>query len=445
MEKGRFSNYDEILSGVYVNAEGDYAPLEENIGRKGIVAIATPLPWGDNVTRIKRNELYGAKGRALLGDVNGINPLTEALAYANEAIVYRQDTGGKQAKATIAGLGTVTAKYAGVAGNKINIEVKKLSSSETPTWRVMTYFDATRVNTQDVKKAEDIANNTFVNFELTEGEGTLTELKSTPLVGGENGTVAQNNKAFIKEIVNHKFDVVVVTGENALADAEEIINEVIYKRNRGIQVVTPDCGADNRYITQTKSQGYRKKIGHDIVEVSADLFPYTVGGIQAGLAINKSATYMEIKDAVDIVNPLEPEELEEAVTTGYFCLTTRVDDKVVVEKDINSLHTHANEKVLKVLRDNKTIRVEAEIRNYATYQGEVNYIGKVNPDEADANQFKITLGKKMEELSSLSAIRDYDFKEDIQVIPNVEEKLYICRLHYTTASNLEKIFINIAV
>ena len=182
-----------------------------------------------------------------------------------------------------------------------------------------------------------------------------------------------------------------------------------------------------------------------IVEVSADLFPYTVGGIQAGLAINKSATYMEIKDAVDIVNPLEPEELEEAVTTGYFCLTTRVDDKVVVEKDINSLHTHANEKVLKVLRDNKTIRVEAEIRNYATYQGEVNYIGKVNPDEADANQFKITLGKKMEELSSLSAIRDYDFKEDIQVIPNVEEKLYICRLHYTTASNLEKIFINIAV
>lgn len=76
--------------------------------------------------------------------------------------------------------------------------------------------------------------------------------------------------------------------------------------------------------------------------------------MSAGCAINKSLTYYAFEDATEIINQLTHEQIIDALRRGKFILSSRQDGVVVVEQDINTLHTFTALKIILLVKQSNS-------------------------------------------------------------------------------------------
>ena len=126
MAGGTFVAMNKVRPGAYINFESVPKPLM-TVAERGVMTMPVAMEWGpqDTMITLLSEDLLNGKSIAKIGyDAYDEESLIfrEALKNAYKAFIYRADTGGTKATATIGNL-TVAAKYAGVVGNRITVAV----------------------------------------------------------------------------------------------------------------------------------------------------------------------------------------------------------------------------------------------------------------------------------------------------------------------------------
>lgn len=441
MAGGTFLTQNKIRPGAYINFKGVAKPLS-SLGTRGIMTMPVPMSWGDTITELLSTELIDGKSLPKIGYTafdEESQIFREALKNAYKAIVYRLDTGGAKASAVLTPL-TATAKYAGIVGNEIAVSVVANGAK----FDVITVFRNVEKDRQTVTTVEELEDNDWVVFS---GTGNVVANAGVTLSLGTNGTVSDSTYAnYLNAIKAYNWNTMAIP-QDASSQTQNFITFIESQRDtfgKKVQAVLYNVDADYEGIISV-AQGY-KTVDETI---SPTTFVAYVAGLTAGANPNESNTYHVISGAASIVypdgvTPYGNEEIIEALQAGKFVLSTRQDGAVVVEQDINTLHTFTPDKGYPFSK-NRVIRTLDEINNSVALIFERSYIGKVNNNDDGRNIFKSDIINYLNTLQNISAIQNFDPTVDIQIYAGEAIDAVVVDLAVQPVDSMEKLYMTVMV
>lgn len=407
MAGGSWIAQNKVRPGAYINFESE-APSQVSVGSRGIATLAMELDWGQEGKLIELNasELISGKSLAKIGlTANDENSLLPSLALQNAALlkIYRTNVGGVKATLTNENL-TVTAKYAGLFGNKIAIVITK--NTET-SYTVETYANGYLVDTQKAATVDKLKANDYVVFS---GTGAIAAMSSTLLTGGTNGeaTLTAAYAAYLELLKTTRWNTIAVPTNDAsvIGSIISFIKEMREEEGKYVQAVIPYNKESE--ITVDYEGIIHNVNGVVINEKTIDNIKFTawVAGATAGADIVDSNTGKVVTNATEIVGMLSSSEIEVGLSQGFFMLSLNQDGSVKVEKDINSLHTFTDKSY--IFSKNRVIRELDEIGSGIEDIWERTYLGKVTNNDDGRTLFKSSIINYLTELQNKGAISDFD-------------------------------------
>lgn len=502
MAGGTFQSMNKTRAGAYINFESVPKPMTQ-VGTRGIGTLPIPLSWGPELVELYSTDLTDGSSLAKVGlDVADDEALIlrKHLSNCYKSYIYRLDANGKKAEATV-GTKKFTAKYAGTFGNKIQIviaqnlyaytgttsgnfyssealkvgtavykdealdtvlgvvtaltesnvtigdgqsETLSQGTSEAITYTVQTLVNGVRKDSQTVKTGAELVDNDFVEFdEVT----ALQVTAGTVLVGGEDGKVEDVGYTnYFAQMGDHKFDTMglpYATSKGVLDAAKLFITQQNEDYGRKCKLVVLNSTSDSDYVINVIN-------GYVTTEetVSPEIFVAEVAGMDAGAAINKSLTYTVVADpevAVSIINKVPEKDIEKALNAGKFILSKRDDGAIVIEKDINSLHTFTPKKNY-AFSKNRVKRTLDEIANTSKLTWETTYVGKVDNNESGRGLFKADMVNYLNTLqNTYNAIQNFDSATDIEVLQGNDVDAVILNLAVQPVDSMEKLYMTVKV
>lgn len=440
---GTWTSQNKIRPGAYVVFKAQQQQSSKS-GTRGIVTLPMKLSWGasGDVVEITSQDLV----RGTVYDKIGLHandpkalPLTEAMRNAPVALVYVQGTGATAATVEIQAGITATAAKPGTLGNSISMT----STAKNGRFEVITLVQGLEVDRQSLAKLSDYVPNGWV---LLSGEpGTaFTAFAGKTLAGGKDGTVteATDYPAFMQAVKNRTWQCMAVPTK-AEGIAEKVVEYIqTMRENAGkkVQAVVYDYNTADYEGIISVDQGYKK----GDTECDVTIAICWVAGATAGAAINESNTYKVIEGATAIIDPKSDYEIEDALLAGKLVFSTRQDGAVVVERDINTLHTYTEDRSY-VFSRNRVIRCLDDIATSISKLFELSYIGKVDNNESGRTLFKGDVISYLNSLQDLGAIQNFDATKDIEVLPGHDIDSVVCNLWVQTADAMEKLYLTVVV
>lgn len=179
---GIWAVQNKVLPGTYINFSS-VAKASATLSDRGYAAMPLMLDWGPDSTvftvtsgDFQKNSLK-IFGHAYTDDA--LLPLRELFQYTQTLYAYRLNGGGAKADCAYC-----TAKYSGIAGNKLYVVIAA-NADNADLFDVSLYYDTTLLDTQTVAAATALKDNDFVTWKTT---ASLAATAKTPLTGGTNGT-----------------------------------------------------------------------------------------------------------------------------------------------------------------------------------------------------------------------------------------------------------------
>lgn len=502
MAGGTFQSMNKTRAGAYINFESVPKPMTK-VGTRGVGTLPIPLTWGPQLIELYSTDLTDGSSLAKVGlDVTDDEALIlrKHLSNCYKSFIYRLDANGKKAEATV-GTKKFTAKYAGSFGNKIQIvvtqnlyvytgttsgnfysgealqvgtavykeetldtvlgvvtavtesnvtigdgqsETLSQGTSDAITYTVQTLVNGVRKDSQIVKTGAELVDNDFVEFDEV---AALQVTAGTALAGGEDGKVEDvAYTSYFAEMGDHKFDTMglpYATSKGVLDAAKLFIKQQNEDYGRKCKLVVLNSNSDSDYVINVIN-------GYVTTEetVSPEIFVAEVTGMDAGAPINKSLTYTVVADpevAVSIINKVPEKDIEKALNAGKFILSKRDDGAIVIEKDINSLHTFTQKKNY-AFSKNRVKRTLDEIANTAKLTWETTYAGKVDNNESGRGLYKADIVNYLNTLqNTYNAIENFDSAADIEVLPGNEVDAVILNLAVQPVDSMEKVYMTVKV
>lgn len=440
MAGGTFLSQNKKRPGVYINFKAILQSLS-TLGTRGIVTMPVAMSWGATLTELLSTDLVDGKSIAKIGFSAADEEsqvFREALKHAYKALIYRLDTGGSKAVGTIAPL-TATAKYNGVVGNDISVSIVVNGLS----FDVITYYKGSEKHRQTASTVDALEDNDWVVFS---GTGNLVANAGVTLTTGANGTISDATyTTYLNAIRAYNWNTMGIPQDSAVGAAAAIafVNDQRENLGKKVQVVVFDTAADYEGVINVV-QGYATANE----TVSPETFVAYVAGLVAGSDLNESNTYHVIDGATSIVYPtgVDPygdEEIIEALELGQFVLSTRQDGAVVVEQDINTLHTFTADKGYSFSK-NRVIRTLDEIANSIKSMFEIGYIGKVDNNDHGRNVFKADVIAYLNRLQSAGAIRNF-VSTDLTIIAGEAIDAVVAELSIQPVDSMEKLYMTVVV
>lgn len=220
---------------------------------------------------------------------------------------------------------------------------------------------------------------------------------------------------------------------------ETFIKDLRDNYGKKVRAVLYDYDADYEGIISV-DQGYKTTAE----TVAATAFVAYVAGLTAGSAINTSNTYHVIPGATEIVNPKTDAEIEAALAVGKLVLSSRQDGAIVIEQDINTLHTFTADKPYSFSK-NRVIRTLDEINNQIALLFATTYIGKVDNTSDGRNLFKAGVISYINSVQAQNAIRDFDSTADISIAAGEAIDAVVVDLAVTPVDSIEKVYMTVFV
>lgn len=448
MAGGTFLAQNKIRAGAYINFVAVPAP-STSIGTRGVAALPLIMDWGPDYVELLSTDLVDGKSLPKVGltasDAASL-PMRLALSNAYKLLIARTNTDGTKASVTSDGL-KLTARYAGVLGNKLSVIVKKIANTEL--FDVITALDGVQKDTQRVADISKLVSNDWVEFEAAvAGANALTETAAKALTGGSNGTESDDSyNAALSLLFTKSWNTLGVMSDETIrkSAATTLITNDRERQGKKRQCVLLNAGGAagaNYEGIITSKQGY---IDADGQSISEELFVAYLTGLSAGSSIIQSNTYHVIKGAKIITGePTSHEDIEEALKQGYTVLSYRSDGVVVIEKDINSLCDFPSTKSY-AFSKNRIMRCLDEIGNTLALTWEKTYVGKVNNDATGRNLFKADMINYFHQLESLGAITNFDKDKDIEVLAGADIDAVICNYWVQPVDSMEKLYATVNV
>lgn len=505
MAGGTFQSQNKVRAGAYINFESVPKPMTK-VGTRGVATIAIPLSWGDTLTELYSTDLTDGTSLAKVGlDVTDDEALIlrKHLSHCYKSFIYRLDTGAEKATATV-GSKVYQAKYAGTFGNKIQIvvtqnlyayigaetgkfftkeelalgtivysdealdtvigsvtqfdnssdititidsktaEIVSTEASDAITYTVQTIVDGVRKDTQIVKDGSALVDNKFVVFD---GTADLEVTAGTALTGGTDGAVEDATyTAYFAEMGKRKFDTMglpYATSKAVLDAAKLFVTQQNEEYGKKCKLVVCKSLSDSDYVINSIN-------GYVTTEetVSPEIFVAEVAGMDAGAAINESLTYKVIVEpelAVEIIDQVPDKNIVDALNAGKFILSRRDDGAIVIEKDINSLHTFTPKKNY-AFSKNRVKRTLDEIANTAKLTWETSYAGKVDNNDSGRAIYKGDMVNYLNTLqNTYNAIQNFDGTTDIEVLKGEDIDAVVNNLAVQPVDSMEKLYMTVKV
>lgn len=419
---GTFTSQNKILPGAYINTVSA-ASASASASDRGIAAIGLELDWG------KENEIIGLEYSDFLKNslvIFGCNATSEKLKglrdvfrHARKVLIYRLNGGGTKAANTFG-----TAKYNGIGGNNIKIAVSA-SVDNADKLVVSTYLGTLLVDAQTVSNASELTDNDFVDFNKT---AELTENAGVSMTGGTNGT-ENNHEAFLAKLEAYAFHALGVVSNDSTVNKLYAEFGKTMRYNYGIKfsVVVYGEKADSEGVINVKN--------------CPEAVFWTLG-VEAGIAVNKSALNMIYDGEFDIKAEYTQVQLEEAIENGEFVLH-KVGDELRVLADINSLVTVTDEKG-EIFKSNQTVRVMDQIATDAANIFATKYLGKVQNDASGRESFWGDIRSILKSLVNIHAIEDFD-DGDITVEAGNEKGSIVFNCAVVVIGTMEKLYMTCVI
>lgn len=450
---GTFISQSKVRPGAYVTFKS-VANETINPGTRGIVAVPLTLSWGDT-----NNLIEVTAGQYLNGQIYeklGVNagseaaiPLREIFKNAASALVYRLNADGQkaEAEATISTTPiTITAKHAGTLGNRISVSCEL--NSTTNVNELITTVDGLVVERQAVTNLSAFIPNAWIDV-TTASQNNLvfTPFTAVTLTGGTDGSAVADGgvaqyTAFMNKCSDAIWNTMVVPNTNStvLSNVAEYVKGLREEYGKKVQAVVCEYTAANHEGIISVSQGYY--IGNEVVSVAN--FAAYVAGMTAGASITESNTYKVIAGATGIFNPLSHSEIELGLRQGKLMLSMRQDRSVVIEKDINTLHTFTADKSY-IFSKNRVLRCLDDIATQVTILFENGFIGKVNNDESGRTLFRGAVIGYLNELQARGAIQNFDANTDVTVTAGSDIESVVCGVAVQPIDSMEKLYLTVVI
>lgn len=351
MNSGRFDKQvGRVRPGTYVNVDSNKKPTVSYASR-GNVLIPLANSWGPNAALIKIEATDITSADTLLGNsVDKILLLNEAFKGAGTVVVYNFNK-GETAKVVKDDL-TIAAKYSGSRGNDI-----KVSSTSNPEggYDITVMLDTSIVEEFTSVTDIDAANALDSEYVIFSGTGELSDFASVTLAGGTNAeTIKSDVTDMLDSIENEDISSMAFPfTDDALKEAA--ISKIKYLRDncgKSIQVVVCDYPKADYEGVINVTNSYATSDGTELTHAQATAY---VAAITASATELVSNTYKVVTGADTVIDGKTNEEAEAAIKKGEFFFTQQ-GEEVIVEYDINSLHTFTPTRS-ESYRKNKVIRV----------------------------------------------------------------------------------------
>lgn len=408
MAGGNWTAQNKILPGVYTNFKGKGAKPSSG-GTRGIVGLPITLPWLPAGELI---EVYPEDAASYIADYGDYAlTLQETMKNASKVLLYRLNSG---TKATVQ-LGNLkcTAKYTGTFGNRLKVSIENVLG-ETGKFYVVTWLDTEELERQKVSNSSELKGNDWIDF-TSSGDGSLVINAGVALINGADGIVTNSNYvSFLSAMETQEFNAVACT-----TDAVDIKNLFIAFANRlrddegrYIQVVVPDTLAGDFEGVISVKNGVYLEGGVHVDKVKATAY---IAGATAATPLTESLTNAPYKGAVDVDERYTLSQQEQLAKTGQmvFIPTSVGSNKVVIQKDINSLVTFTDKKPYSFSK-NKIIRILDSIGTEIFTRGTLSFIGKTQNNKEGRDLFKAEILTYFRTLEAQGVIRDVA-PEDITV------------------------------
>lgn len=436
MAGGTWLAQNKTRPGAYINFKA-VNKASSAIGSRGIATLALGMSWGATITELTGEELLNGNCLTKIGYNlydEEIQLYREVLKNCYKVILYRVDTAGVKATATLGNL-VAAAKYAGVVGNKISVSVV----ANDTKFDVRTYFNGAEKDVQTVATIDALVDNDWVDFS---GTGVLAATAGTSLSNGSNGAItAANFDAYFAAIESYSWNTMGIPSnvDGVAAKVKAFITTMREVRGRKVQAVLYNAPQDYEGVISV-SQGY--KIGAETI--SAQTFVAYMTGLTAGAEANVSNTYHVIEGATEIVGAKTDAQIETALAAGEVVISTRRDGVIVIEKDINSLVTYSSTKS-KDFSKNRVLRTLDEINNGVALLYEQSYVGKVGNNDFGRSLFRGDIISFMSKLQKMNAIQNFSGAADISVYAGADIDAVVVELAVQPVDAMEKLYMTVLV
>lgn len=433
---GLWSVQNKVLPGTYINFAST-AKASASLSDRGYAAMALALDWGieDKVFTVTSAD-FQKNCLKIFGHNytdNELLPLREIFMNAQTLYVYRLNGGGVKASNTFC-----TAKYSGVAGNKLYVVIAKNVENETK-FDVSLYYDTTLLDAQTVAAATALKDNDFVTWKTT---ATLEETAKTALIGGTNGAVSSaTHQTALDKFESYTFNTL------GCATDDATITKLYVNYTKRLR---DEVGAKFQTVIYNAAANAKIADYEGVIEVASTVIDgdkyglvYWVTGASAGCAVNKSNTNKRYDGELTVEADKTQAELTAAIESGRFMMHN-VNDEVRVLEDINSMTTTSDTKG-DIFKSNQTIRVCDQIANDAAVLFNTRYLGVVANDAAGRISLWNDICKLHQELESIRAIENFD-PDSVTVEQGDTKKSVLCTIKDLNIINaMEQLYMSVVI
>ncbi|RHW53715.1 phage tail sheath family protein [Lactobacillus bombicola] len=451
--------------GAYINVVGKGKNRNNaDIGRT-LLPISTQLNWGaKGIIKLTHDSNF----KALLGhDLNEpeLQTLHEVLKGADTVLLLNNNDGQPASKTDPALPWTFTAVYPGTKGNELHISVQKQDNKVI----VSTLFGTKLVDQQviDVDKPEKLIDNDYVKFKVN-GElaphpspqddnpennvpmvmsSKLEQLQNPITVDLTGGTTVpvQMTELLNDALETENYDVATTAGFPVDSPIhKQLVEEIKHLREdndikvRGVVPVTTDIV--NYEGVSTVANGV---VLGDGTELDATVAAGYFAGTSSSATAAKSLTYVEYPDAISAYPKFSNDKTVDALEKGQIVFTTKRNEAVVIEQDINSLTKITAEKPV-FFSKNRVVRTMDTIVTRIKRMFEEMFIGKITNNLTGRDLFKANIVSYLQSLSDNGIINGFD-TNDIAVEAGDERDSILVNLAITPLDSMEKLYMTMVV
>lgn len=436
MAGGTWVTQNKVRPGPYINFEGK--GTVGTVGQRGIMTMALSLSWGAPKTVITINA--GDDVSKILGyDITASSLLLvrEAMKRASTVLLYRLNTGTKATVTT--GTLTATAKYGGLRGNNLTVVIQT-NIDDNAKFDVQTLLSGVVVETQTVAAIAGLVANDWI---VWSGTGALATTAGAPLVGGADGTVAnQDHTDYLAAIELHEFQTMALPSTDPTLKSVYVAFAKRLREDEGrkIQLAVENYpSADYEGVISVKN-GVILSDGTTLTAAQATAW---AAAATAGAEMNESLTYQAYDDAVDVGTRYTNSQIEAALLAGEFVFTLS-NGRPVVEQDINTLTSFTPTKP-KSFSKNRVIRVLDGIANDFKRIFSLYYIGKVNNNADGRALFWNECVTYLNTLQGIAAIQNFNAQTDVIVLPGDDVDSVYSEVNIQPVDSIEKIYMKVKV
>lgn len=457
---GTWTTQNKVRPGAYINVKGAPQPrADTSIGRTLLINCNT-LDWGKKgVIELDAQSDFKALLGVPLTDPK-LKVLRETLKGAL-TVLFLNNNDGLKAKLEEAALPwTFEAKYAGIKGNDLKITLEKDPDDETRI-TVSTIYGAEVVDQQIIRPAtaQGLQSNDYVEVTYTsdmteagEDKPATNKLEALPTAQTYSLAGGTTEPVEVTDLLNEVLETEQFNVATAAGFAPD--NNIHPLLATAIQRLREDEGYKVRAVVPIYEGGYTydyegvSVVANGVVLESGETIDVTTAtgyfaGVSSSADAGTSLTYAEYPKAITVYPKLNNEQTVKALNNGWIVFTAKRGGRVVIEQDINSLHTFTEDKP-QGFSKNRTIRTLDEIVMDTEKVFEETFIGKVNNDATGRDLFKANRVGYLKDLQGKAIITDF-VPEDLTVDPGEQKDAILVKLAVTPVESMEKLYMIITV